>query len=64
MAHQAEFERRWLARQDAPMWSLDQVVLCKQALNPTKLKLVLDSFLLVRMFMMENIHMSAHTTCL
>ena len=27
VARQAEFERRWLARQDAPMWPLDQLVL-------------------------------------
>ena len=36
LAHQAEFERRWLARQDAPMWALHQLVLCKHALNPMK----------------------------
>ena len=36
VAHQVEFERRWLVRQDAPLWPLDQLVLCKQALNPNE----------------------------
>ena len=36
MAHQAEFERKWLVRQDASLWPLDQLVWCKQALNPNK----------------------------
>ena len=40
--NQAEFERRWLARQDAPMWPLDQLVLCKQALNPIYWQLRLE----------------------
>ena len=37
VTHQMEYERRWLARQDAPLWPLDQLVLYKQALNPMNL---------------------------
>ena len=39
VAHQVEFEMRWLVRQAALLWPLDQSVLCKQALNPINLPL-------------------------